>query len=158
MEYLRITQLVYVEPRPVEAFNPAITQTTTDYQTKKKAAEYEELREAWYTRKGLILGIGENIQDALDERYYEQLRRKIVGYKGVKITDYFKHLVEKWCKIDTSTIKQMKKEYYEPWDPEEHIIEFVKRLNDDQDALEANGITISNDDKIQFFINDINDL
>ena len=49
-------------------------------------------------------------------------------------------------------IKQMKKEYYEPWDPQEHITEFVKRLNDDQSALAANGITISNDDKLQFFI------
>ena len=152
VNYLRITNLVYVEPAQVEAFNPAITQATTDYQTKKKAAEYEELREAWYTRKGLIQGIGENIRDALDERYYEQLRKKIIGYKNVKITDYFNHLDEKWCKIDTNTIKQMKKEYYEPWDPQEHITEFTKRLDDDQTDLAANSITISNDDKLQFFI------
>ena len=33
-EYLRLTGEVYVEPVAVEAFNPAITAATSDYQTK----------------------------------------------------------------------------------------------------------------------------
>jgi len=51
--YMRITGKNYVEPVPVEPFNPLINQSTTDYQKAKKAAEYEEIREAWYTRKGV---------------------------------------------------------------------------------------------------------
>ena len=151
-EYLRLTGEVYVEPVMVEAFNPAITNATSDYQTKKKMAEYDELREAWYVRKGFIQGIGDNIRDALDENYYKQLREKIIGYKGVTIVEYFEHLDAKWCKIDTNTIKQMKKEYYEPWDPIDHITEFSKRLNDEQEELATNSISISEEDKLQFFI------
>ena len=150
--YLRVTGKDYVEPVPVEPFNPQINQGTTEYQKAKKAAEYEEIREAWYTRKGVQQGIGENIRDALDESYYSQLRVPIIAYKGVKIVDYFNHLNNKWCKIDTRTIKAMKKEYYEPWDPQHHITELYKRLDDDQAALAANNIPISDEDKLQFFI------
>ena len=50
----------------------------------------------------------DNIRDTLDEAYYKQPRKKTIGYNEVTIRDYFKHIDEKWCKMDTATIKRMK--------------------------------------------------
>ena len=65
--------------------------------------------------------ICKNIRDALGEPYHTQLKKKTIGYKRVKVRDYFSHLNKKWCKLDTRTIKKMKAAFYEHWDSVDHI-------------------------------------
>ena len=64
-EYLTITTaagtpLNYVPETAPAAFNPAITAATTDYQTNKKSAEWEEKRENWFTLCGVQDGLCAN--------------------------------------------------------------------------------------------------
>ncbi len=42
--------------------------------------------------------------------------------------------------------------YYMDWDGEQHLTAFSKCLNDDQVCIERYGITISNKDKLQFYL------
>ena len=46
----------------------------------------------------------------------------------------------------------MKASYYEKWNPTNHITDFGKRLNKDQAQLAISNITISNADKLKFYI------
>ena len=156
-EYLTITTaagtaLAYVAEAAPIAFNPAITQATTDYQMKKKMAEWDAKRESWYTLCGVEDGLCMNFRDAVDEQYYRQLKKPIIGYRGLKIKNYLNHLKTKWCKLDTNAIMQMKASYYEKWNPITHITDFGKRLDEDQAQLAISNITISAADKQQFYI------
>ena len=110
------------------------------------------MRECYYTLCGVEEGLTANFRAAIDEQYYKQLKKPIVGYRGIKIKDYFDHLDTKWCKLDTNSISEMKAEYYQKWVGEEHVTDFGKRLDDEQTALSENDITISNTDKQQFYI------
>ena len=107
---------------------------------------------ACYTRSGSIEAICENIRDALPERYYEQLEDEIMGYKEVKIIDYFDHLDNKWCKMDTRTRQKMRKEFYQPWDQVMHLTKFGIQLNKEQTYLGTCGIKITDDVKAQFYV------
>jgi hypothetical protein len=42
--------------------------------------------------------------------------------------------------------------YYKEWDGEIHLTAFGKRLDDNQVRIERFGITISNKDKLQFYL------
>ena len=146
------TPLVYVRETAPEAFNPTITQATSDYQTKKKSAEWEERRENWYTLCGVEDGLCANFRAAVDEQYYRQLKKPIIGYRGLKIKDYLDHLDVKWCKLDTEAIKEMKANYYQKWTADIHITDFGKQLDDEQAQLATTNITIPEADKLQFYI------
>jgi hypothetical protein len=51
----------------------------------------------------------------------------------------------------------LKKEYYTKWDANKHLMAFGKRLNNDQRALVPSNVTIANDDKLQFYLEEIYD-
>ena len=155
-EYLRITTdngtpLTYLPETQPQAFNPAITANSSEYQARKKTAEWEEKRECWYALCGTNEGLCHNMRDAIDEMYYKQLKRPIIGYRGLKIKDYLDHLETKWCKLTTSNIKEMKANYYQKWSQELHITDFGKYLDDEQIELGKAGVIISEDDKLQHY-------
>ena len=136
-EFLRITTadgtpLVYVPEIQPAAFNPTITANTSEYQARKKTAEWEEKRECWYALMGTNEGLCHNMRDAIDEMYYKQLKQPIIGYRGLKIKDYLDHLETKWCKLNTANIKEMKSNYYQKWSQEMHITDFGKFLDDER--------------------------
>ena len=79
----------------------------------------------------------------LDDPYHKQLKKKVIGYKKVKIREYFDDPGKKWCKLDTGTIRKMKEAFYEQWNLVDHITNFGIRLKDDQDHLKLNKIKIS---------------
>ena len=107
------------------AFNPAITQATTDYQVRKRSTICDQKRELFYIRQPFTLqGIGKNIRDVPNEPYHKQLKKKVVGCKKVKVCNYFSHLDKKWYRLDTGTIKKMKAAFYEPWNLVDHITDF----------------------------------
>ncbi len=51
----------------------------------------------------------------------------------------------------------LKKEYYTKWDADEHLTAFRKRLNNDQHALVHLDVTIADNDKLQFYLEEIYD-
>ncbi len=53
--------------------------------------------------------------------------------------------------------KELRKAYYTKWDTDEHLTAFGKRLDDDQRALVRSNVTIADDDKLQFYLEEIYD-
>ena len=54
--------------------------------------------------------------------------------------------------------KELKKAYYTKWDHAvKHLTAFGKRLNDDQGSLLQSDVTIADDDKLQFYLDEIYD-
>jgi hypothetical protein len=54
--------------------------------------------------------------------------------------------------------KELKKAYYTKWDHTvEHLTAFGKRLDDDQRSLVRSDVTIADDDKLQFYLEEIYD-
>jgi hypothetical protein len=49
----------------------------------------------------------------------------------------------------------LKKEYYTKWDADEHLTAFGKHLNDDQHALFRLDVTIADNNKLQFYLEEI---
>jgi len=84
--------------------HPDIDEDTTDAERAELKADHEAHQEAWFMQQGGIKGITANISDALDEKYYEQLKQRLIGYKKVTIKQYIDHLHNVWCKLDTERI------------------------------------------------------
>ena len=157
VENTRLTGETYVEETEPAAFDQSIISMTAELQMKKKTAIWDQRRESFYVRQGTLQAVSENICDALDDPYHKQLKKKIIGYKKVKVREYVDHLDKKWCKLDTGTIKTMKKAIYEPWNLVDHATDFGIRLKDDQEHLLTNKIRISDDDMTQFYVEQIMD-
>jgi hypothetical protein len=159
-EYTAVTDgLVYAAPTEPEAYDENIDNDMEDHERKKLEALHDERLEAWYTRRGALRALCDNVRDALDEKYYQSLKKPIIAYKKVPVKEYINHLDEKWCKLDTRETKKLKKHYYRGWeiDHEEHIEEFIKRLNEEQISLGRDKVVISNDDKLQHFLEEMYD-
>ena len=153
-EFTALATLVHVEPQEPASYDPQITAIMGDVERRRRENLWNELEEAWCTRKGALKGITENIRDALDPKFYQQLCRPIIKFKNITIKQYFQHLDAKWCKLDVGVIKEMKDHYYRGWTltDNEEISAFIKRLTDDQVALALDNIVISDTDKLQHFL------
>lgn len=156
-EYTTITALTYYPLEKPSAYDEDITEEMDHHERKQLEAEHNERLEAWHTRKGALRGLTENIRDALDEKFYIALKRQVIAYKTVTVRDYIQHLDVKWCKLDTRVIKNMKDHYYRGWETahDEHIEEFIKRLNEEQVMLLRDRIKISTEDKRQHFLEEM---
>ncbi len=62
------------------------------------------------------------------------------------------HLNSRWCPLDVHAKKNLRIAYYAEWDGEQHLTAFGKRLDDNQVRIESFGITISDEDKLQFYL------
>ena len=83
-EYTTTTDgLVYNGIDDPGTYDEDITAGMNDHQRKIMEAKHNERQEAWYTRKGALRGLCTNIRDALDAKYYNQLKKSVIGYKQV---------------------------------------------------------------------------
>lgn len=157
-EYTALTGLVWIDPEEPEAYDPDIDDTMDDHERKRREANWTEVQQAWWTRKGALRGLCQNYRDAVDKKYHSSLSKPVILYKKVTIKQYFAHLDKKWCKLDTEVIQEMKAHYLRGWEhvEEEEIDTFIKRLNDEQEGLGLDGITISDTDKLQHFLEQMN--
>ena len=150
--YLNKTGLIYVEPGRPPAFDPRIHQGTTAYNKTKWAAEHEEKKECYAILDGAKEAMADNIRDALDSMYYEQLRQETLGYTTVTVREYLTHLTDKWCRINMATRKKMKNHLYRGWQEDEHVTAFAARLKKERTELASNGITIEDDDLVEHYV------
>ena len=84
---------------------------------------------------GFRTGVSENIHDALELQYYEQMYEDIFKYKCVLPRRYIKHLELKWVILDKVQIEKMIGNYKRGWSPEEHFTTFAKRLSREQKKM-----------------------
>jgi hypothetical protein len=157
-EYDDLTNIdTYVVPNEPPAYDPTITNATLTHERKRKEEEWDEIRQSWFIRKGFLRGVSDNLRDALDEQYYSQLRHRLTAYRNVTPFQILEHLNDRWCPLDVQAKKELRRNYYTKWDADEHLTAFGKRLNDDQLALVRSDVGISDEDKLQFYLEEIYD-
>lgn len=155
-EYTHLTTLEWQQEVEPARYDPTITATTPTHTRKRKEEEWEEKREAWYIRKGFLRGVTMNMRDALDEQYYSQLKHVYSAYRNTTPIQILEHLNTRWCPLDVQARKILKKEFYTDWDSSEtHLTAFGMTLDKEQSRLDRLGITISNEDKLQFYLEQI---
>jgi gas vesicle protein len=133
-------------------YDPDIDDATPTHQRKRMEEEWERRLTSWYIRKGFLKGTAANLRNALDEQYYAQLRNVRTAYRNVLPRMILEHLNNWWCPLDVQARKQLRQNYYSPWSPEEHLTAFGMRLTNDQISLVRSDVTISDDDKLQFYL------
>ncbi len=92
------------------------------------------------------------MRNVLDKNWYSQLKHIHTAYRNTTPIQLLKHLNSQWCLLDIHAKKKLKQDYYTKWDNKIHLTAFEKRLDDNQTCIEHVGITISNEDKLQFYL------
>jgi hypothetical protein len=152
-EYEELTNIdSYVIPLKPALYNPTITNATLTHKRKRREGEWELVRTSWYIRKGFLQGVVDNLHDALDEQYNSQLKHRLTVYRNITPFQILEHLNKRWCPLDIQAKEVLKKEYYKKWDADKHLTAFGKRLDDDQRTLVRLYVTITNNDKLQFYL------
>ena len=157
-EYDELTSIdSYVIPNEPASYDPTITKATLTHERKRKEEEWDLVRTSWFIRKGFLRGIVDNLRDALDEQYYAQLKHRLTAYRNVTPFQILEHLNDRWCPLDVKAKKALKDAYYTKWDGAEYLTAFGKRLDDDQRALVRSDVTIADEDKLQFYLEQMYD-
>jgi hypothetical protein len=105
-----------------------------------------------------LRGVADNLCDDLDEQFYSQLRHRLTAYRNITPYQILEHLNTRWCPLDVKAKKELKTAYNTKWEHTiEHLMAFGKRLNDDQCALVRSNVTIADDNKLQFYLEEIYD-
>jgi hypothetical protein len=147
-KYLADTGELYVAPeRPPQNHAGVLTGNPTNTQVRVRTAINDLLKQDYATLLGFRKGVGHNVRDALDKKYWEQLEVPVFLYKTVKPRDYITNL-DKWVRLDERQIKDLRKHFERGWEADEHITAFALRLNKEQkQLLEQAKVTITEVDK-----------
>jgi len=155
-EYNLLTGVTWTQEVEPDKYDPAITAATATHTRKRMEEDWEEYRQSWYIRKGFLRGMTMNMRDALDEAYYSQLKHVTTAYRNTTPLQILEHLDTRWCPLDIRAKKQLKAEFYADWDSSMiHITAFGLKLDEEQQRLALLGIVISDDDKLQFYMEQI---
>jgi hypothetical protein len=132
------------------------SQIQSRYHSRHCDKEWDEERASWYIRKGFLHGVAMNMHDALDEAYYSQLKHVTTAYRNTTPIQILEHLDTQWCPLNIRAKKQLKMEFYADWDSTVmHITAFGLRLDKAQKRLKLLGIVISDEDELQFYMEQI---
>jgi hypothetical protein len=157
-EYNKLTSIAtYIIPTEPPSYNPTITNGTLTHERKHKEEDWELGRTSWYIRKGFLKGAVDNLCDAIDEQYYSQLCHCLTAYRNITPYQILEHLNDCWWPLNVQAKKALKQAYYTKWDSYEHLTAFGKQLDDGQRALIRSDVTIADNDKLQFYLEEIYD-
>ena len=97
-----------------------------------------------------------NMRDALDEQYYSQLKHINTAYRNTTPIQILEHLDTRWCPLDVRARKLLKAEFHADWDSTVmHLTAFGMKLDKEQARIDRLGVVISNEDKLQFYMEQI---
>ena len=147
-KYLADTQETYIEPtKPPQNHAGVLVGNPTQTQVRILTAINDLLKQDYATVLGFQKGVGHNVRDALDKKYWEQLEVPVFLYKTVKPRDYITNL-DKWVRLDERQIKELRKHFERGWEADEHITAFALRLDKEQkQLLDDAAVTITDVDK-----------
>jgi hypothetical protein len=152
-KYNKLTIInTYAIPIEPPSYDPSITNAMLTHERKQKEEEWDLIRTLWFIQKGFLWGIVNNLCDALEEQYYSQLKHRLTAYQNITPFQILEHLNDRWCPLEVKAKKVLKDAYYTKWDGDEHLTAFSNRLDDNQQALICSNITIVDEDKLQFYL------
>lgn len=85
-----------------------------------------------------------------NKQYNSQLCHRLTVYCNCTPFQILEHLNQCWCPLDMQAKKKLCRNCYNKWDVDKH-------LNNDQLALVCSNIGISDEDKLQFYLEEIYD-
>ena len=137
--------------------SPTLPARPTPEQIRDAKAANDLLKRDWAVVAGFRRGVGELIREALDSEYYDDLEHGRFGYDQVTPRQYIEHLEDEHCPLDEQAKKQAREHYFRGWERNktprpEGLKKFGKRLDEEQEALGLDGITISNADKQEHYL------
>ena len=141
--------------RPPNAAN--IVQGTSQHVARELRDQNDLLKRDWAVVRGFCRGAGEVIRRSIDSEHYEDLEHVSYGYDDVLPREYITHLEEEVCPLDERARKTARDQFFRGWErnksprPESLKI-FGKRLDEEQQALGRDGITISVADKFEHYL------
>jgi len=97
-----------------------------------------------------------NMHNVLDEQYYLQLKNINTVYRNTTPIQILEHLDTRWCPLDVRARKLLKEEFHADWDSTVmHLTAFGMELNKEQAHNDRLGVVISNENKLQFYMEQI---
>ena len=95
----------------------------------------------------------EAIVAAIDAKYVGELKEDYVGYKNHTIKTLVTH-ISTWYVITTKDKPDIRVHFLAPWSdtPEAHVTSFARRLDRCQVECEYHGVTVTNEDKLDHFL------
>ena len=156
VEYTHLTNLNWAQETEPTSYDPTITAATATHTRKRMEEEWDEKRTSWFIRKGFLRGVTMNMRDALDEQYYSQLKHINTAYRNTTPIQILEHLDSRWCPLDVRARKLLKAEFHADWDSTvTHITAFGMKLDKEQARIDRLGVVISDEDKLQFYMEQI---
>ena len=146
----------FVQPtQPPNA--PTIAAGTTQHIAKELRDQNDLMKRDWAVVCGFNRGVGEVIRRSIDSKFYEDLEHVSYGYDDVLPRDYIHHLEDEHCPLDEQAIKKVRDHYFRGWERNktprpEGLKKFGKRLDEEQAALDRDGITVSDADKKDHYL------
>jgi hypothetical protein len=121
---------------------------------KRKEEVHNQKIVDYWTWKGTMRGLAENIRDAIEEKYYIALKHPKTKYNIVTPLEILQHVQDKFAPMDTRSKKVMRAKYYQPWNVGEGELldTFTQRLVNKRVILEFNGININDDELNEHYI------
>ncbi len=157
-EYYKLTSIsTYAIPVEPALYGPSINNAMLTHERECKEEDWDLTRTACFIRKGFLQGIVDNLRDALDKQYYSRLKHCLTAYLNVTAFQILEHLTNRWCPLDIKAKKALKDVYYTKWDGDKHLTALGKRLDNDQHALVRYDVTIVDEDKLQFYLEEMYD-
>ena len=144
--------------RPTEpAANPPLPGNASGLQIRIADGNHERTHKDWARVCGFVRGMGENVQDAVDQRYWSGLDHVEYGYLNVWPEDYLNHFTTRFCPLDSQAIDEVKEEYKRGWDHAngELIAKFGDRLDQEQTAFGRDGVAITDAEKYRHYIKEM---
>ena len=156
VEYTHLTNLNWAQETEPASYDPAIQAATATHTRKRMEEEWEEKRTSWFIRKGFLHGVTMNMRDALDKQYYSQLKHINTAYCNSTLIQILEHLDTRWCPLDVCARKLLKAEFHADWDSTVmHLTAFGMKLDKEKAHIDRLGVVISNEDKLQFYMEQI---
>ncbi len=85
------------------------------------------------------------------------MKHRLTAYQNITPFQILEHLNDRCCPLDVKAKKALKDAYYTKWDGNKHLTAFGKHLDDDQQALIRSDVTIADEDKLQFYLEQMYD-
>ena len=153
-EYLNRTTLDWEEPTEPDYYDTNITDAMPRHTRKRMEEVHNQKITDYWTYMGTMKGLAANIREALHEQYYSKLKHSLTAYNAVTPRELLEHIGEVWAPMDTKSKRELRKDYYQPWNVGEGVLlsAFTQALIDKRLKLQFHGVTINDDELNEHFV------
>jgi hypothetical protein len=111
----------------------------------------------YWTYMGTMRGLAANIREALQEQYYVKLKHPLTAYNAITPKEILEHVGEVWALMDTKLKKELRRDYYQPWNVSDGMLlsTFTQNLVDKRTKIAFHGVTINDDELNEHYVKQI---